>query len=219
MDLESENKKLIEYMKSLEYLKSPNLENALRKFPRHEFVPKNLIDLAYRDSPLSIGFSQTISQPSTVVIMTEVLDVKEGNKILEIGSGSGWSASLLSYLVGEKGFVHTIERIKGLAAFAKKNLEKFNIKNVKVYERDGSLGLKEHAPFDRIIVTAACPKIPEQYIHQLKKSGIMILPVGNLYMQKMVVIKKLEKGIERKELPSYFVFVPLLGHYGFKFEE
>lgn len=216
--MQEEPEELIAHMKSLGYLKSKSLEEALRKYPRHEFVPKNLRELSYRDSPLSIGHGQTISQPSVTVLMTEYLEVKEGNRVLEVGSGSGWSASLLSYLVGEKGFVYTIERIKGLAAFAKKNLEKFNIKNAKVYERDGSLGLKEHAPFDRIIMTCACPDIPKPFIHQLKKDGIMVLPLGNLYMQKMVIIKKIEKGIEKKELPGYFVFVPLLGHYGFKLE-
>lgn len=217
--MQEELEELIAHMKSSGYLKSKKLEEALRKYPRHEFIPKNLRELSYRDSPLSIGHGQTISQPSVTVLMTETLNVKEGNKILEIGSGSGWSASLLSYLVGEKGFVYTIERIKGLAAFAKKNLEKFDIKNAKVYERDGSLGLKEHAPFDRIIMACACPDIPKPFIQQLKKDGIMVLPKGNLYMQKMIVIKKVKDRIEKKELPGYFVFVPLVGHYGFKFEE
>ena len=215
MDLEEENEKLIKYIKSLGYLKSKKLEDALRNIHRHLFVPKEIEHLAYRDTPLSIGYNQTISQPSTVVIMTESIDVKEGQKILEIGTGSGWQAAILSYLVGEKGFVYTIEIIKQLAEFAKSNLNKLKIKNVKVFEKDGSLGLKEYAPFDRIIVTAASPDIPKPYLSQLKLNGVMIIPIGNLYLQEMFVIKKLKDKIEKKCIGN-FMFVPLIGKYGFK---
>ena len=166
MDLEQEKEKLIKYIKSLGYLKSKKLEDALRNVPRHLFIPKKIEYMAYRDTPLSIGHNQTISQPSTVVIMTESLDVKEGQKILEIGTGSGWQSALLSYLVGEKGFVYTIEIVSELVEFAKSNFKKLKVKNVKVFEKDGSLGLKEHAPFDRIIVTAASPDVPKPYLNQ-----------------------------------------------------
>ena len=209
-----ENDKLIEGIKCLEYLKSKKIEEALRKFKREFFVPENLKNLAYRDFPIAIGFNQTISQPSTVVAMTEALDAKEGQKILEIGSGSGWQAAILSYLVGEKGFVYTIEIIKELAEFSKKNLEKLKIKNVEVIEGDGSEGLKKKAPFDRIIVTAACPDIPKPLLEQLKDGGIMVIPVGNLYLQEMYVVKKLKGKIEKNSIGS-FMFVPLVGKYGF----
>ena len=210
-----ENEKLIEGIKCLDYLKSKNIEDALRKFKREFFIPPSMKHLAYRDFPISIGFNQTISQPSTVVAMTEALEVEKGQKILEIGTGSGWQASILSYLVGEKGFVYSIEIIEELAEFAKKNLKKLGIKNVEVVEKDGSEGLKEKAPFDRIIVTAACPDIPKTLIDQLRDGGIMVIPVGNLYLQDMLVVKKMKGKIEKKSIGS-FMFVPLVGKYGFK---
>jgi len=210
-----ENEKLIEGIKCLEYLKSKNIEDALRKYKREFFVPENMKHLAYGDFPLSIGFNQTISQPSTVVVMTEALDIKKDQKILEIGTGSGWQAAILSYLVGEEGFVYTIEIIKELAEFAKSNIKKLKIKNVEVIKGDGSLGLREKAPFDRIIVTAACPDIPKPFLEQLKENGIIVIPVGNLYLQEMYVVKKLKNNIEKKSIGS-FMFVPLIGKYGFK---
>jgi protein-L-isoaspartate(D-aspartate) O-methyltransferase len=215
MVFEEENERLIEHIKSLGYLKSKAIEDALRKIPRHLFIPENIRYLAYRDFPVSIGHDQTISQPSTVVAMTEALDVREGQKILEVGTGSGWQAAILASLVGDKGFVYTIEVIPELAEFAKKNIKRFGIKNVEVFVKDGSLGLKEKAPFDRIIVTAACPDIPKPYLDQLKVDGIIVIPVGNLYLQEMYVVKKLKDKIEKKSIGN-FMFVPLLGRYGFK---
>jgi protein-L-isoaspartate(D-aspartate) O-methyltransferase len=210
-----ENEKLIEGIKCLDYLKSKNIEDALRKFKREFFIPPSMKHLAYRDFPISIGFNQTISQPSTVVAMTEALEVEKGQKILEIGTGSGWQAAILSYLSGAKGFVYTIEIIEELAEFAKKNLKRLGIKNVEVFEKDGSEGLKEKAPFDRIIVTAACPEIPKPLLEQLKDGGIMVLPIGNLYLQDMFVVKKMKGKVEKKSIGS-FMFVPLVGKYGFK---
>lgn len=215
LEMRNENKKFIEYLKQTGHLKSKKLEKTLLAMPRHEFVPQGLRTLAYKDFPLSIGFNQTISQPSTVVIMTELLEVKSGERILEIGTGSGWQAVLLAKLAGAKGKVYTIEIIKELCIFAKKNIEKMKIKNVFVFHRDGSLGLKEYAPFDKIIVTAACQSIPEVLIRQLKVNGRLVAPVGSSFMQKMVVVKKTKKGLEKQESPGYFVFVPLVGKGGF----
>jgi protein-L-isoaspartate(D-aspartate) O-methyltransferase len=215
MDFNKENEKLIEHIKSYGYLKSKELEKALREIPRHLFVPENIRKLSYRDTPLSIGFGQTISQPSTVVIMTEALEVKEGNKILEVGTGSGWQAAILGKLVGEKGSVYTVEVNPQLVEFARENLKKVGMKNVKVFEGDGSTGLKKHAPFDRIIVTAAAPDFPKPLIEQLKIGGIMVIPVGNIYLQEMYVVKKFKDKIEKKSIGP-FMFVPLIGKYGFK---
>jgi len=215
MVFEEENEKLIEHIKSLDYLKSKTLENALREVPRHLFVPENMKELAYRDTPLLIGHNQTISQPSTVVAMTEALDVKEGQKVLEIGTGSGWQGAILAKLVGKNGFVYTIEIIHELVEFAKSNLKKAGIENVMIIEGDGSLGLPKYKPFDRIIITAACPDTPKPLLNQLKINGIMVIPIGNVYLQEMYVIKKLKKGIEKKSIGS-FMFVPLVGRYGFK---
>jgi len=210
-----ENEKLIEGIKCLEHLKSKNVEEALRKYKREFFVPESCKHLAYRDFPLSIGHDQTISQPSAVVSMTEALEVKEGEKVLEIGTGSGWQAAVLSHLVGDRGKVYTIEVIEELAEFAKSNLKKVGVKNVEVFVGDGSLGLKDKAPFDKIIVTAACPDIPKPLLDQLKVGGIIVVPIGNLYLQEMYVVRKMKGDVEKKSIGS-FMFVPLIGKYGFK---
>jgi protein-L-isoaspartate(D-aspartate) O-methyltransferase len=210
-----ENEKLIQGIRCLDYLKSDKVEEALKKFKREHFVPENLKHLAYRDFPISIGYNQTVSQPSTVVAMTEALNIKEGDKVLEIGTGSGWQAAILSHLVGEKGHVYTIEIIEELAKFAKSNLKKLGIKNVEVIVGDGSLGLKEKAPFDKIVVTAASPDFPKPLMEQLKVNGLMVIPVGNIYLQEMYVVKKLKTGYEKNAIGS-FMFVPLVGKYGFE---
>ncbi|MFH1473374.1 MAG: protein-L-isoaspartate(D-aspartate) O-methyltransferase [Candidatus Aenigmatarchaeota archaeon] len=215
MVFEEENENLIEYIKSLGYLKTKKIEEALNKLPRHMFVPEIIGSLAYRDTPLYIGYRQTISQPSVVVIMTEALEVEEGQKILEIGTGSGWQAAILSYLVGDEGFVYSMEIVKELAKLAKENIKKFEIENIKIFVKDGSNGLEEKAPFDRIVVTAGAPSIPNPLVKQLKTGGIMVIPVGNLYLQKMYVVKKTNKGIEKKPIGN-FDFVPLVGKHGFK---
>ncbi len=209
------NKKLVEYLKSVGVIKSEKVEKAFLETPRHLFVPKNLIPHAYQDVPLPIGAGQTISQPTTVAIMTELLDVKEGNKVLEIGTGSGWQAAILSRLVGT-GKVYTIERLKSLCETAKNNLKKLDIKNVEVVCKDGSDGLKEKAPFDRIIVTAAVPKIPSILLQQLKIGGKLVAPVGSLVGQKMVLVEKKRGEIRAEQIPDVFRFVPLRGKYGFK---
>ncbi len=205
----SENKRLVEIIKLKGRLKSKKLERIILDTPREDFIPEKLKRLAYQDVPLPIGWNQTISQPSTVIAMTEALDVKPTNKILEIGAGSGWQAALLSKLAN-KGFVYTVEIVPELVKFARKNLK--NIKNVKVIKGDGSLGLKEYAPYDRIIVTCACPEIPKPLLDQLK--GIMVIPIGNVYIQDMFVIKK-NKKIKKMSIGT-FMFVPLKGKYGFK---
>lgn len=215
MAFELELEHLIEHIKDSGYLRSRRLEKALREVPRHLFIPEAITNLSYRDVPLSIGHGQTISQPSTVVIMTESLDVKEGQKILEIGTGSGWQTALLSRLVGKKGFVYSVERIHELVVLSKRNLKKVGIKNVKIFEGDGSLGLKKYSPYNRIIVTAACPEIPKPLIDQLKLAGRMVVPVGGYSTQEMLVVIKKRNEIEEKSIGS-FAFVPLLGKYGFK---
>jgi protein-L-isoaspartate(D-aspartate) O-methyltransferase len=200
---------LITIMKKTGFLNDDKIELAIRKNPRHEFVPISLKEEAYEDKPLSIMKNQTISQPSVVARMTEWLDVKERQKILEIGCGSGWQTAILSYLVGH-GKVYSIERHSELVEFAKKNLDKLGINNVKVILGDGNLGLPEEAPFDRIIITAACKKIPEPLLEQLANDGLIIAPVGE-FQQSMIVQKKTSNGIvEIKNQPGY-VFVPLLG--------
>jgi protein-L-isoaspartate(D-aspartate) O-methyltransferase len=210
-----ENEILIDRIRKSGYLKSKSVEEAIRSMPRHLFLPDSMRDLAYLDAPLALGYRQTISQPTTVIAMTEALEVRRGQKVLEIGTGSGWQASILSYLVGNDGSVFSLEIVKELAEFARENLKKAGISNVKVLLRDGSLGMEEEAPFDRIIVTAASPEIPGPLIEQLKVGGIMVIPIGSLYFQEMIVARKTEKGIKKRSIGD-FNFVPLLGRHGFK---
>ena len=206
---------LIETMKKSGVLKSAKLKQAIRETPRHDFVPVEMQKFAYNDNPLPIGYNQTISQPSTVVLMTETLDIKNDDKILEIGTGSGWQAAILARLA-KNGFVYTTEIVPELAEFAKKNMQKMNIRNVRIFNTDGSLGLKKYAPFSKIIMTAAAKDIPEELIKQLKIYGKMIIPIGDIQTQKMTVITKLKRGLEIRKLPGFFVFVPLKGKYGFE---
>lgn len=203
---------LISVMKKSGFLNNEKVELAIRNAPRHEFVPTLLIEKAYDDSPIQIMKNQTISQPSVVSRMTEWLDVQEGQKILEIGSGSGWQTAILAYLVGS-GSVYSLERHSELAEFAKKNLDKLGILNVKVISGDGGFGYPEESPFDRIIITAACKKIPDLLLEQLAINGLLIAPVG-VYPQSLVLLKKTSSGVvEIKNQPGY-VFVPFLDKRG-----
>ncbi len=210
-----ELEQLIENMKKSGILKSERVEEALREAPRHEFLPEELKKFAYINNPLPIGWGQTISQPSTVVLMTEILDIKENDKILEIGTGSGWQAAILSR-IAKKGFVYTTEIIPELAEFAKNNIQKLKIKNIKIFNADGSLGLRKYMPFDKIIITAATQEVPKELIEQLKTFGKLLIPIGDMETQKMTLITKLKKGLEIKKFPGFFTFVPLKGKYGFK---
>ncbi len=214
MNLQEQNKRLVEMLRKAGYIKTESVEKAFLSAPRHLFVPEHLLKYAYNDEPLPIGYGQTISQPSTVAIMTELLQAEAGNKVLEIGSGSGWQAAILARIVGEEGKVYTVEINRELAEFAKKNLAKLGIRNVEIICKNGSLGLPEKAPFDRIIVTAACPSV-EHLLGQLKVNGRLVAPVGDEHVQKMVVYEKRKNKIEKLEYPGYFVFVPLRGKRGF----
>ncbi len=213
-ELLEENRKMVEYLKAVGVIQSEKVEKAFLEAPRHLFVPKNLVDYAYQDVPLPISSGQTISQPTTVAIMTELLDVHPDHIILEIGTGSGWQSAILSRLCKK---VYSVEILKSLCETAKRNLKKLGIENVEVYCRDGSVGLEEKAPFDRIIVTAALPGIPHRLVKQLKIGGKLVAPIGNLIEQKMVVIEKQDKDkIVQNILPESFRFVPLRGRFGFK---
>ena len=203
---------LISVLKLGGFLTDKKVESALRNIPRHEFVLESELNRAYYNQPLSIMNGQTISQPGVVSRMTEWLDVKEGQKILEIGSGSGWQTAILSYMVRD-GTVYSIERHPELVDFTKSNLEKLRIKNVHVVLADGSLGYVQKAPYDRIIITAACSKIPKPVLDQLTEGGLIVAPVGDS-LQSLVLLQKTSTGlVEIKNHPNY-VFVPLLGKFG-----
>ena len=193
---------------------SKKVIKAFKAIPREKFVMENYKERAYEDSPLPILLGQTISQPSTVLKFLDALDVKLGNKVLEIGSGSGYNTALLSKLVGTKGFIYSTEIAEPLAEFARNNIKKIKIKNVEILRIDGSQGLMEKEPFDRIILTAACSKIPDVLIDQLKTGGILVAPVGPVYAQNLVRLKKTAKRISEKILGQY-QFVPMTGKYGY----
>lgn len=204
--------KLIKQRKALiEELKEQGIndEKVLRsmlKIPRHLFVPKELMDQSYGNYPLGLGKEQTISQPYTVAFMLENLELEKGDKVFEIGTASGWNACLIAEII-KPGFIYTTEIIPELVKFAENNLKKLNIKNVKVIHHDGSKGLKEYAPFDKIIITAASGKVPDILFTQLKYNGILIAPVGHQYLQNLMKYRK-NKKIESENLGD-FVFVPL----------
>jgi protein-L-isoaspartate(D-aspartate) O-methyltransferase len=176
---------------------------AMRKVPRHEFVPQNSRSRAYEDHPLPIGFDQTISQPYVVAFMTEQLDPKPADRVLEIGTGSGYQAAVLAELVAE---VRTIEIIEPLARRAGADLQRLGYTNVHVRVGDGYKGWPEEAPFDSIIVTCAPDHVPPPLLNQLKDGGKMIIPVGEWYDQKLYLLRKHGKQVEREvELPVRFV--------------
>ena len=205
---------LIIYLKNSKFLTDDRVESALKNIPRHEFVPESELDYAYNNEPLQIMKNQTISQPGVVTRMTEWLDVKDGQKILEIGTGSGWQSAILSYLVGS-GIVYSIERHSELVNFAQENLKKLNIDNVHIILGDGSLGYPKESPYDRIIITAACTEIPLPLFDQLSENGLIIAPVGDT-SQSLVLSQKTSKGMVEIKKQSKYVFVPLVGKFGKK---
>ena len=190
-----------------------NVLKAMLKIPRNLFVPKEMENYSYEDMPLQIGNNQTISQPYTIAFMLQELELKKNDKILEIGTGSGYSAALISEITKTK--VYTTEIISNLALKADQNLIKAKVKNVKVLCADGSLGIKEHAPYDKILINAACPDFPEPLIRQLKNNGIILAPVGGVLGQEMVKGIKKGRKLERKVLGN-FIFVPLKGEFGWR---
>ncbi len=204
---------LIRHLKATGYLKSPEIEEAMRREPRHKYLPLSLQDVAYEDTPLPIGSGQTISAPHMVAMMLELLDVKPGMKVLEVGAGSGWNAALLSRLVGKDGLVVTIEADPVLYERARELLEKK--KNLMVVHGDGSVGFEVEAPYDRIIVTCAAPEVPEELKEQLSPhGGVIVIPVGDLFSQELL------RGERHGDLwdwtrHGYCRFVPMRGKRGF----
>lgn len=205
---------LIIYLKNSKFLTDEKVESALQNIPRHEFVPESELEYAYDNEPLPIMKNQTISQPGVVTRMTEWLDIKNGQNILEIGTGSGWQSAILSYLVGS-GTIYSIERHPELAKFAQENLKKLKIDNVHVILGDGTLGYSQASPYDRIIITAACTEIPLPLLDQLSENGLIIAPVGGA-SQSLVLLQKTSKGIVEIKNQSKYVFVPLVGKFGKK---
>lgn len=205
---------LIKHWTSSGIIKDKRVIDAFKKIPREKFIKEGYLDEAYGDYPLSIGKGQTISQPTTVMLMTQALELRQDDKVLEVGTGSGYQAAIIADIVGRKGKVISTEIIEELVEFAQKNIKKLKLKNVKIICYDGSKGYEDESPYDKIIITAACPKIPKPLVRQLKENGIIVAPVGNLLEQVMIKARKKGNRLVEENI-GQFMFVPLKGKYGY----
>ena len=216
MGYEEERRRVVDSLIKRGYLSDKKVIKAMLSVPREVFLPDNIKNRAYIDSPQEIGAGQTISAPHMVAIMAERLELDDGQKVLEIGGGSGYHAAVVAEIIGPTGRVYTVERIESLARRARANLNQIGLdKRVKVVVGDGSRGLPEHAPYDRIFVACAAPDVPAPLVQQLKDGGKLLIPVGARYMQTLLFIEKRGNNIIRKDYGGC-VFVPLVGEYGFK---
>jgi protein-L-isoaspartate(D-aspartate) O-methyltransferase len=193
-------------------INDPHVLEALRTVPRHLFVSEALRDQAYGDYPLPIGEQQTISQPYIVAEMTQALELGKDDRVLEIGTGSGYQAAVLAEIVFR---VYTIERIRALYIQARKLLDRLNYHNIIMRCSDGTTGWQDESPFDAIMVTAGAPEVPEKLLDQLAAGGRMIVPVGNQHSQDLIKITKDKAGIHRSNLGGCR-FVKLIGAQGWK---
>ena len=215
MMLEQKKDQLVGFWKENFDFSDEEIE-AFKNVKRENFVIEEMKSFAYEDTPLPLMRGKTISQPTTVMMMTSALEIKRGEKIFEIGTGSGYQAALLAKMTGEKGKIVTTEVIPELVEFSKNNFKKSGINNIEVHEYDGSKGLEKEAPYDKIIITAACRDFPQPLIDQLKVDGFIIAPVGNKDEQTMVRGRKLENGKLELEFLGPFLFTPMYGVYGFE---
>lgn len=205
---------LIDDLIKTNYLKTPEITNAFKKIKRQDFLWTEDKEIAEVNSPISIGYGQTISQPLTVAFMLELLQPQDSDKILDVGSGSGWTCALLAEIVGPKGKIYGLEIVPELKNFAEENINKYNfIKKgvVQIFCTDGYGGLPKAAGFDKIIVAAASEEIPKKLLEQLKVGGRMVIPIGRQYeSQDIVLINKISKNKFKKKIYPGFVFVPLV---------
>lgn len=185
-----------------------NILQAFQTFDRRDFIPPGSKDLAYLDTPLPIGYGQTISQPATVRIMLKWLTPKEGDKVLDVGSGSGWTSAILSDIVGPKGKVCAVELIPELVRQGRINCAKYNLKNIHFFQASSEYGLPGHAPFDRILVSASANKLPKKLLSQLKIGGKLVIPVKYDILE---ITKINDEEFDTVTHPG-FIFVPLVKH-------
>ena len=205
VSLEKDREKLIEHLRH--EIEDERVLNAMARVRRELFVPSSSHHLAYEDRPLPIGEGQTISQPFIVALMTQALELKGTEKVLEVGTGSGYQAAILAELARE---VITVERLQKLADTAKRTLEKLGYTNVKVHPTTGTLGWPDEAPYEAIVVTAGAPRIPQELVDQLTMGGRLVIPVGSHWEQDLLQVIKQEDGFTAKNLTPCR-FVPLIG--------
>jgi len=210
VNYDSQRKQMVDVQLVRRGISDRRVLEAFLKVPRHLFVQPAMQHRAYDDNPLPIGQGQTISQPYMVALMTQALRLTGSERVLEIGTGSGYQAAILAELSSQ---VFTVERIEALARQARQVLDELRYYNVAVKVGDGTIGWAEHAPFDRIMVTAGAPRVPGTYWEQLAEGGILAIPVGDSYVQSLKVIEK-KDGREVQSDQGGCVFVPLLGKYG-----
>jgi protein-L-isoaspartate(D-aspartate) O-methyltransferase len=212
IDFEKERSRMVDEQIAFRGVTDPRVLAVMGKVPRHEFMPEALRAQAYGDHAMPIGEGQTISQPYIVALMSELLELKGDERVLEIGTGSGYQAAVLAELCQK---VFTIERVKTLADKARATLDRLGYKNVVMKVYDGTYGWKEMSPFDAIIVTAAAPDVPDTLVEQLKEGGRLVIPVGERYSQVLMKVIKSPSGVVSKtSIPC--VFVPLIGAKGWK---
>lgn len=211
-----ERKELVKRLLDYGYIKTEKVSQAMEKVPREEFMPEETRSYAYADQPLPIGKGQTISAPHMVAMLCEKLDLEEGMKVLEIGTGFGYNAAVISETMGKKGHVYSIERHESLAEIAKENLKRTGYEeNVTVIIGDGTVGYEKEAPYDRIYGTASAPSVPEPLKEQLKVGGKLLIPVGEqaYFQDLMCLVKESENEFKQKSLGGV-AFVPMIGKYG-----
>jgi len=212
VDYEKARQKMVDVQIAGRGIKDSRVLRAMRKVPRHLFVEESLRGQAYEDHPLPIGEKQTISQPYIVALMTEALRLKGSEKVLELGTGSGYQTAILAELCDR---VYTIERIPALLYRAKETLDKLGYKNIEYRVGDGTLGWPEEAPFDGIIVTAAAPKVPQPLVDQLAMGARFVIPVGDRITQDLLLIERVPEGIRKTSLGGVR-FVDLIGKWGWQ---
>jgi protein-L-isoaspartate(D-aspartate) O-methyltransferase len=213
-----QRKKMVDSQIRSRGVRDERVLRAMEKIPRHLFIDEGLIDQAYNDNPLPIGEKQTISQPYIVALMTEALELKSRDKVLELGTGSGYEAAILAELADR---VFTIERIASLAQKARKLLESLNYYNVVIRVGDGTYGWREESPFDAIAVSAGSPSIPRMLVEQLAIGGRLVIPVGSRYSQSLIKLTRLSENPDdvKKEDLGGCRFVNLIGEHGWKVEQ
>jgi protein-L-isoaspartate(D-aspartate) O-methyltransferase len=212
-DREKEVRYLIDRELKPEGITDERVLDAVYRVKRERFVPESMKDRAYDNHPLPIGESQTISQPYIVALMTQALDLRPEDKVLEIGTGSGYQAAVLAEL---SGVVYSVERLEPLAMRARTNLYGQGYTNIILISGDGTKGLPEYAPFDKIIVTAAAPRVPDTLLEQLKNGGKMVVPVGGKQVQDLQLVEKALNGRLTKRSLGGCRFVPLIGNEGWR---